>query len=97
MPGSGAGRGCRYAAHAGETKFDLPKEPLLFTKTTNCLSGPDDPVLRFQLREGFQYCGVIHGYLPSDEESRGNATIIVWVNDRFKPDQPTKIPEGPIL
>lgn len=56
-----------------------------------------DPVLRFQLREGFQYCGVIHGYLPSDEESRGNATIIVWVNDRFKPDQPTKIPEGPIL
>lgn len=37
--------GFNYAAHAGETKFDLPKEPLLFTKTTNCLSGPDDPVL----------------------------------------------------
>lgn len=37
--------GFNYAAHAGETKFDLPKEPLLFTKTVNCLSGPDDPVL----------------------------------------------------
>jgi len=56
-----------------------------------------DPVLRFQLREGFQYCGVVHGYLPSDEESVGNATIIVWLNDRVKADKPTVIPEGPIL
>jgi len=56
-----------------------------------------DPVLLFQLREGFQYCGVIHGYLPSDEESRGNATIIVWLNDRYKASQPTRIPEGPLL
>lgn len=56
-----------------------------------------DPVLMFQLQEGFQYCGVINGYLPSDEESRGNATIIVWLNDRYKPTQPTVIPEGPIL
>ncbi len=56
-----------------------------------------DPVLRFQLREGFQYCGVIHGYLPSDEDSVGNATIIVWLNERYKADRPTLIPEGPIL
>ena len=56
-----------------------------------------DPVLRFQLREGFQYCGVVHGYLPSDDESVGNATIIVWLNDRYKSDRPTTVPEGPIL
>ena len=56
-----------------------------------------DPVLRFQLREGFQYCGVVHGYLPSDQESVGNATIIVWLNERFRADHPNTIPIGPIL
>ena len=56
-----------------------------------------DPVLLFQLREGFHYCGVIHGYLPSDAESRGNATIIVWLNGRYDPSQPTKPSQGPIL
>lgn len=48
-----------------------------------------DPVLLFQLREGFRYCGVVHGYLPSDTESRGNATIIVWLNPRYDPGRPT--------
>lgn len=56
-----------------------------------------DPVMLFQLREGFQFCGVIEGYLPSDTESCGNATIIVWLNERYKPDRPTIVPEGPIL
>ncbi len=56
-----------------------------------------DPVMLFQLREGFQFCGVIEGYLPSDSESCGNATIIVWLNERYKPDQPTTIPRGPLL
>jgi len=56
-----------------------------------------DPVMLFQLREGFQYCGVIEGYLPSDTESCGNATIIVWLNERYKPERSTTIPEGPIL
>lgn len=55
-----------------------------------------DPVMLFQLREGFQYCGVIEGYLPSDTESCGNATIIVWLNERYKPERPITIPEGPI-
>lgn len=25
-----------------------------------------DPVLSFQLREGFSYCGVIEGYIPEE-------------------------------
>lgn len=62
------------------------------------LSGDmEDPVLMFQMREGFRYCGVIHGYLPSDAESRGNATIIVWLNPDYKASQPTRVPQGPIL
>lgn len=56
-----------------------------------------DPVLLFQLREGFHYCGVIHGYLPSDAESRGNATIIVWLNARHDAERPTLRPTGDIL
>jgi hypothetical protein len=56
-----------------------------------------DPVLLFQLREGFHWCGVVRNYLPQDKESCGHATIIVWLNDRFRDDRPTAIPKGPIL
>ena len=51
-----------------------------------------DPVLSFQLREGFSYCGVIDGYIPEDIESRGHASIIVWLNPDFDPTIPTKTP-----
>ncbi|MCF8199872.1 MAG: GNAT family N-acetyltransferase [Sulfuritalea sp.] len=51
-----------------------------------------DPVLRFQLREGFDFCGILHGYLPTDEESIGNASLIVWLNPEYKPELPTRQP-----
>lgn len=57
----------------------------------------DDPVLLFQLREGFLWCGVVRDYMPSDSESCGHASIIVWRNDRYRADRPTTIPESPIL
>ncbi|MEZ5650158.1 MAG: GNAT family N-acetyltransferase [Burkholderiaceae bacterium] len=44
-----------------------------------------DPVLNFQLREGFDFCGVIRGYLPDDGESCGHASLIVWLNPSFSP------------
>jgi len=50
-----------------------------------------DPVLSFQLRQGFSYCCVINGYIPEDEESRGFASIIVWLNPDFKPERPTRL------
>ncbi|MDH4050673.1 MAG: GNAT family N-acetyltransferase [Rubrivivax sp.] len=50
-----------------------------------------DPVLSFQLREGFSYCGVIEGYIPEDVESRGYASIIVWLNPSYNPAKPTRI------
>lgn len=52
-----------------------------------------DPVLSFQLREGFSYCGVIPDYLPEDVESRGNASLIVWLNPDYDPTRPTDIKE----
>ncbi len=57
----------------------------------------EDPVLMFQMSEGFHWCGVVRDYLPSDKESCGHANIIVWLNDRYRADQPTSIPKGPIL
>jgi len=44
-----------------------------------------DPVLRFQMSQGFHYCGVIHNYLPEDAPSCGNAALIVWLNSRYAP------------
>lgn len=39
-----------------------------------------DPVIRFQTRMGFEPIGVLEGYLPSDHESGGYATHMVWHN-----------------
>ena len=52
-----------------------------------------DPVLSFQLHEGFSYCGVIEGYLPEDVESGGYASVIVWLNPDDDPSQPTEVPK----
>jgi len=51
-----------------------------------------DPVLRFQLDEGFDYCGILHGYIPKDDESVGNAALIVWLNRGYDPARPTQLP-----
>lgn len=51
-----------------------------------------DPVLRFQLDEGFDYCGILHGYLPNDISSVGNASLIVWLNPDYDPQRPTQTP-----
>lgn len=52
-----------------------------------------DPVLSFQLKEGFSYCGVVEDYLPEDVESCGHASVIVWLNPDHDPALPTRIPE----
>jgi GNAT superfamily N-acetyltransferase len=51
-----------------------------------------DPVLRFQLNQGFDYCGILHGYLPTDPESIGNAALIVWLNRDYDQSRPTQLP-----
>jgi 2-keto-4-pentenoate hydratase/2-oxohepta-3-ene-1,7-dioic acid hydratase in catechol pathway len=37
--------GINYADHGKETKIDLPCEPILFSKATTSLSGPNDPII----------------------------------------------------
>ena len=37
--------GLNYSDHAREANLDIPKEPIIFSKATSCLQGPDDPVM----------------------------------------------------
>ncbi len=49
VPVSGVGKflaiGLNYADHAAEAGAAIPAEPVLFTKATSCLQGPNDPVM----------------------------------------------------
>jgi len=56
-----------------------------------------DPVLSFQLREGFNFCGTVEGYLPDDQQSLGHASLIAWLNPRYNKKKPTRTAEGDIL
>jgi 2-keto-4-pentenoate hydratase/2-oxohepta-3-ene-1,7-dioic acid hydratase in catechol pathway len=48
-PFTGSGKfiaiGLNYADHAAEAGMPLPKEPIIFTKPTSCIQGPDDEVM----------------------------------------------------
>lgn len=39
-----------------------------------------DPVLSFQLRNGFEFLGILHNYSPEDTASLGHAAHLVWRN-----------------
>ncbi len=39
-----------------------------------------DPVINFQLRQGFEPIGILKNYLPSDKDSLGCAAHMVWRN-----------------
>lgn len=49
-----------------------------------------DPVLRFQLANGFEPQGVLAKYLPEDKASRGHAVRMVWRNPYVDSDAPPK-------
>lgn len=51
-----------------------------------------DFVIGFQLRNGFEVIGVLKGYLPSDHESLGYATHMVWHNPKI--DRSAAKPKG---
>ena len=38
--------GLNYKAHAEGTKSKLPKEPILFNKSSGCIQGPNDPIIK---------------------------------------------------
>ena len=74
-----------YHKHAGEMSPELYARKVVWGDLR-------DPVLGFQLHEGFSYCGVIENYLPEDHESGGHASLIVWLNPDYDPKRPTVIP-----
>ncbi len=45
-----------------------------------------DPVLSFQLRNGFEVIGLLPGYLPMDKESEGYAVHLLWRNPSLPPE-----------
>lgn len=47
-----------------------------------------DPVLSFQLRNGFEVLGVIPGYLNADRDSLGYGVHLIWRNPKVAQDQP---------
>ncbi|AKM09655.1 bifunctional GNAT family N-acetyltransferase/carbon-nitrogen hydrolase family protein [Croceicoccus naphthovorans] len=49
-----------------------------------------DPVLRFQLANGFEPIGILKGYLPEDKKSKTNAVHMVWRNPYVDKDEPKK-------
>ncbi len=42
-----------------------------------------DPVIGFQLRNGFEPIGILTDYLPLDHDSRGYATHMIWRNHQI--------------
>lgn len=55
-----------------------------------------DPVIGFQIANGFHPIGVLQGYLPSDRESGGFAVHMVWRNPYVDPEETGKfsVPRG---
>ncbi|OCC23052.1 carbon-nitrogen hydrolase [Croceicoccus estronivorus] len=55
-----------------------------------------DPVLRFQLANGFEPIGILENYLPEDRRSKAFAVHMVWRNPFVDRDQPKKfrLPRG---
>ncbi len=55
-----------------------------------------DPVIAFQLRNGFEPIGLLPNYLPEDKQSEGYAAHLVWRNPYVDPNEPPafRVPRG---
>jgi len=47
-----------------------------------------DPILTFQLSNGFEVKQILHAYLPEDKASKGYATLLQWHNIYYEPGSP---------
>lgn len=75
-----------YHLHADQLTPELYVQKVVWGDLT-------DPVLSFQIKEGFSYCRIMENYIPEDNQSLGNAALIVWLNPDYEPTHPTIIPE----
>lgn len=49
----------------------------------------EEPLLRFHLAHGFQYCGILRDFLPEDGEPSGHAALVAWLNPLYAPPGPS--------
>jgi predicted amidohydrolase/ribosomal protein S18 acetylase RimI-like enzyme len=49
-----------------------------------------DPIIGFQIKNGFEPIGVLKNYLPEDRQSLGFAAHMVWRNPYVDPSEPPK-------
>tara|TARA_B110000914_G_C15414538_1_gene423464 strand:- start:148 stop:987 length:840 start_codon:yes stop_codon:yes gene_type:complete len=54
-PGDFLAIGLNYKAHAEGTNSKLPSEPILFNKSTGCIQGPDDSVIKPKTSKKLDY------------------------------------------
>lgn len=47
-----------------------------------------DPAMHLRMSMGFQFCGVLPGFLPEDRASLGNAALLAWLNPLYAPPGP---------
>ncbi|WP_375290453.1 GNAT family N-acetyltransferase [Qipengyuania sp.] len=78
--------GYSRAKRRKNNRADTPEEYLQLVLDSKV----HDPVLRFQLANGFEPQGVLRGYLPEDKRSRGHAVRMVWRNPYVDGDSPPK-------
>lgn len=53
-----------------------------------------EAAMRLLMTQGFQYCGILHDYLPEDEDSRGHAALLAWINPMYSPPRPPACEES---
>lgn len=82
------GIGMNFADHAAEIGLPVPPEPLIFSKSPNALSGPNDDVVIPRASHKTDYeveLGVVIGrrsmYLQSDDEAAAAIAGYVLAND----------------
>ena len=66
--------GLNYKAHVEGTKSKLPTEPILFNKSSGCIQGPNDPILKPKEAKKMDYeievaiiIGKVGKYIPLDK------------------------------
>ena len=47
-----------------------------------------DAAMGLRMSMGFQFCGVLAGFLPEDRASLGNAALMTWLNPLYAPPAP---------
>lgn len=47
-----------------------------------------DAAMRLRISLGFEYCGILHGFMPEDTASGGHAALFAWLNPIYAPPRP---------